>query len=54
MLRHADRTDASLNGLPMTTPTDGNYPHAPAKPSALKEEGIEYGFIGKLQELKYD
>jgi type I restriction enzyme R subunit len=34
---------------------DQNYPRTAAAPtSVLREEGIEYGFIGKLQDLKYD
>ena len=32
-----------------------SYAPAPVKPSlAVKEDQIEYGFIGKLQNLKYE
>ena len=38
--------------MPPTTPS---YAPAPVTPSpAVKEEQIEYGFIGKLQGLKYE
>jgi type I restriction enzyme, R subunit len=37
------------------TPSESTYSQPPSKPShAVREETIEYGFIGKLQELKYE
>jgi type I restriction enzyme, R subunit len=38
----------------MSTSSDSNYPQYESAPSVLREDDIEYGFIGKLQELKYD
>ena len=39
----------------MPISSDGNYPpYAAAPTSVLREGDIEYGFIGKLQGLKYD
>ncbi len=38
----------------MPTSSDSNYPRHEASPSVLREDGIEYGFIGKLQGLKYE
>jgi len=38
----------------MSTYSDSNYPPHNAPPSVLREEGIEYGFIGTLQKLKYE
>ncbi len=39
----------------MPASSDDNYPTAAAKPAAgLREDGIEFGFVGKLQELKYE
>jgi len=37
----------------MSSP-DSNYPIAAAAPSVVREDAIEYGFIGTLQGLKYD
>lgn len=34
--------------------SDSNYPQHKAPPSLLREDGIEYGFIGTLQKLKYE
>jgi type I restriction enzyme R subunit len=38
----------------MPASSDSNYPPHEASPSILREDGIEYGFIGKLQSLKYE
>ena len=38
----------------MPTSSDSNYLRLEASPSVLREDGIEYGFIGKLQGLKYE
>ena len=38
----------------MSNSSNSNYPPHESSPSMLREEGIEYGFIGKLQSLKYD
>ena len=38
----------------MPISSDNNYPPQQPKPSVLREDGIEYGFIGKLQSLKYE
>lgn len=39
----------------MPASSDDNYPIAAAVPAAvLREDGIEFGFVGKLQELKYE
>lgn len=38
----------------MPTSSDSNYSPHNAPPSVLREEGIEYGFIGTLQKLKYE
>ena len=38
----------------MPIPSGSNYPPHEAAPSVLREDGIEYGFIGKLQSLKYE
>ncbi len=39
----------------MPTSADSNYPPPhEASPLVLREDGIEYGFIGKLQGLKYE
>lgn len=39
----------------MRASSDDNYPTAAAKPAAgLREDGIEFGFVGKLQDLKYE
>jgi type I restriction enzyme, R subunit len=37
-----------------TTPKLTNYQSTDAPSSAVREEHIEYGFIGKLQGLKYE
>lgn len=37
------------------SPSDTPYSQPPRKPShSVKEETIEYGFIGKLQDFKYE
>ncbi len=39
----------------MHASSDDSYPTAAARPAAgLREDGIEFGFVGKLQELKYE
>ena len=39
----------------MPAASDDNYPIASAAPATvLREDGIEFGFVGKLQELKYE
>jgi type I restriction enzyme R subunit len=38
----------------MNVSMNSEYPDSSAKPSLLREQDIEYGFIGKLQGLKYD
>ncbi len=39
----------------MPTSSDSNYlPQSAAPTPVLREDGIEYGFIGKLQSLKYE
>ena len=42
------------NAHPMPTPKFTYGPQPPAPGHAVKEEHIEYGFIGKLQSLKYE
>ena len=37
----------------MPVSSDSNYPPHEVLPLVLREDGIEYGFIGKLQGLKY-
>ena len=50
--RPVRRSIIQLTAMPISS--NGNYPPHEVSPSVLREEGIEYGFIGKLQELKYD
>ena len=38
----------------MGAPSDNTYPLAAASPSVIREDTIEYGFIGTLQGLKYE
>ncbi len=38
----------------MPTDSEINYPSHQAAPSVLREDDIEYGFIGTLQKLKYE
>lgn len=38
----------------MATATDSNYPRRERSTLVLREDGIEYGLIGKLQGLKYE
>mgnify|MGYP001561443895 CR=1 FL=1 len=38
----------------MNSSSDNKYPPAHASPSVVREDTIEYGFIGTLQGLKYD
>lgn len=39
----------------MPASSDNDYPTAAARPAAgLREDGIEFGFVGRLQELKYE
>ena len=38
----------------MRISSNSKYPSHEASPSVLREDGIEYGFIGKLQGLKYE
>ena len=38
----------------MAQPPSTRYPVTESPPSALREEGVEYGLIGKLQSLKYE
>lgn len=38
----------------MSTPSDARYPQPKSSRSGLREDGIEYGFIGKLKALKYE
>ena len=38
----------------MAISSDSNYSPHEDSPSVLREDGIEYGFIGKLQALKYE
>ena len=38
----------------MPTSSDSNYQRHEPSPSVLREDGIEYGFIGQLQGLKYE
>ncbi len=38
----------------MNSSSDNKYPPADASPSVVREDTIEYGFIGTLQGLKYD
>jgi type I restriction enzyme R subunit len=38
----------------MPISSNSNYPPHEVLPSVLREDGIEYGFIGKLQSLKYE
>ena len=38
----------------MSAPSNDDYPLAEAPPSAVREDAIEFGFIGTLQGLKYE
>ncbi|MCE2921866.1 MAG: type I restriction endonuclease subunit R [Roseomonas sp.] len=38
----------------MSAPSNDDYPVAEASPSAIREDAIEFGFIGTLQGLKYE
>ena len=38
----------------MSAPSNDDYPLAEATPSAVREDAIEFGFIGTLQGLKYE
>jgi len=38
----------------MGAPTDNSYPLAETSPPVVREDTIEYGFIGTLQGLKYE
>jgi type I restriction enzyme, R subunit len=38
----------------MSKPFTYDLPHHAPPPSILREDGIEHGFIGKLQDLKYE
>ena len=38
----------------MSAPSNDDYPLAEATPSAVREDAIEFGFIGMLQGLKYE
>ncbi len=38
----------------MPISSDSTYPPHEIAPSVLREDGVEYGFIGKLQSLKYE
>lgn len=38
----------------MNAPTKDDFPIAKASPSVMREDTIEFGFIGTLQGLKYE
>jgi len=38
----------------MSAPSNDDYPLAEPTPSAVREDAIEFGFIGTLQGLKYE